>query len=111
MVGGADATGQADEASGNGVAEPNTQPRLPPGETTNDHGRRDHPGVDVERVGDPEGDEVPRTPLPALGLHRLEIMVRQLCEVIAVSKSGLSEAPVRAGGAGEQACAPSAGPW
>jgi hypothetical protein len=32
---------------------------------------------DIERVGDPESDKIPRTPLPSLRLHGLEIVVRQ----------------------------------
>jgi hypothetical protein len=32
---------------------------------------------DIERVGDPESDKIPRTPLPPLRLHRLKIVVRQ----------------------------------
>lgn len=78
VVGRADPTRQADEAARDGVADPDAEPRLPPRQAADDHGRRDHPCVDVERVGDPEGDKVPGTPLAALGLDRLQIVVRQL---------------------------------
>lgn len=70
MVRGTDAAGQADEKASDSVANPHTQPALPPRQATDaratDHGRGDHPGVDIERVGDPEADEIPSTPLPAL---------------------------------------------
>lgn len=75
VVGGADAAGGDDEAAGDGIADPDAQPRLPPREAGGDHGRADHPGVDVEGVGDPEADEVPRLPLPALRLDGLEVVV------------------------------------
>ena len=78
VVRGTNATRQADEAGRDRVADPDAKPRLPPRQATNDHGRRNHPRVDVERVGDPEGDKVPGTPLTAGGLHGLEVMVRQL---------------------------------
>lgn len=45
-------TGQADEEAGNGAADPNANPRLPPGETgTRDHRRRYHPCADIEGIG------------------------------------------------------------
>ena len=81
MVGGTDATCQADEAGGEGVAQPDAYPRLPPRQTVHDHGGADHPRVDVEGVGDPEADEVPGPPLAALGLDGFEIIVRQLEQI------------------------------
>ena len=79
MVGRANATSEADECASNEVADPDAQPRLPPRQAGDDHGRRDHPRVDVERVGDPEPDKVPRAPLAPLRLDGFEIMVRELC--------------------------------
>lgn len=75
MVGGADAAGQAHEGAGDGVADPDAEPRLPPREAGRDHGGGDHPGVDVEAVGDPEADEVPGGPLAAGWLDGLEVVV------------------------------------
>lgn len=70
MVHGTDAAGQADEKASDSVTNPDTQPTLPPRQATDasatDHGRSDHPGVDIERVGNPEADEIPSAPLPAL---------------------------------------------
>lgn len=45
MVDRADATGQTHKGTGDEVSNPDTYPRLPPGKTTNDHGRGDHPRV------------------------------------------------------------------
>ena len=78
MVGGADAAGQADETAGDGVADPDAEPRLPPREPADDHGRRDHPRVYVERVGDPEADKVPGAPFPALDVDGYEVVVGEL---------------------------------
>lgn len=75
MVRGADPTREADEARGDGVADPDAEPRLPPRQARDDHGARDHPGVYVERVSDPEAHEVPGPPLAALGLDGLEVEV------------------------------------
>lgn len=58
MIGCADTTGHADKASGDTVADPNAYPCLPPGKSIENASRGDHPGVDVEGVGDPEGNEV-----------------------------------------------------
>jgi len=55
----ANSASQDDESCGDGVSDPNTKPRLPPSQSrVDDAGRRDHPGVDVERVSDPECDLV-----------------------------------------------------
>lgn len=99
MVGGTNATGQADEAAGDGIADPNAEPRLPPRQAADDHGRRDHPGVDVERVGDPEANEVPGSPLAPLGLDGLEVVVRQLARSADrnAGKTGLRPAQRRGG--------------
>lgn len=91
MVNSANATGQTHEAGGKEVSHPDAEPRLPPGQAVDDHRRRDHPGVlrhaadyhalissdsvtgkithDVQRVGDPERDEIQPGPLPVLGFN------------------------------------------
>ena len=78
MVHGANPPRQADEARRDGVARPHAQPALPPRETAHDHGRADHPRVDVERVGDPEADKVPGAPLAARGIDGDEVGVDEL---------------------------------
>lgn len=50
-----DTTSEADEATCDGVADPDAEPGLPPAETTDDVGGGNHPGVDVRAVTDPEG--------------------------------------------------------
>lgn len=75
MVSCTDATSQADEARRDEIADPDTNPRLPPAEAALYHRRRDHPSVDVEGIGNPETDIVPSSPLPALRLDGLEVMV------------------------------------
>lgn len=75
VIHGTNPTREADEARGDGVADPDAEPGLPPRQAGDDHGAGDHPGVDVEGVGDPEADEVPGAPLPALWLDGLEIVV------------------------------------
>lgn len=70
-----DPTSEADEARSDCVADPDAEPGLPPRQAGDDHGAGDHPGVDVERVGDPEAHEVPGAPLPALWLDGLEVVV------------------------------------
>lgn len=58
--------GDADEAAGNRVPDPHTQPALPPRQSASYSSRRYHPGVDVEGIGNPEPDEIPWTPLATL---------------------------------------------
>jgi hypothetical protein len=41
-------------------------------------GGANHPRVDVERVGDPEADEIPWSPLPPGRFDGFQVMVRQL---------------------------------
>jgi hypothetical protein len=94
VVYGTDPTSQADKTSGYCVADPDAEPRLPPGKAIGDHSRRYHPRVllrnepktvtgdsflahDIERVGNPEADKVPRAPLPSCWLDRLQIKVGQ----------------------------------
>lgn len=74
----ANAARQANKEARNRITKPDTNPRLPPRQTAHDHSTADHPGVDVERIGNPETDKVPRTPLASFGLNRFEIVVRQL---------------------------------
>jgi len=74
MVRRPDPSRQADEARSNSIPNPDTQPTLPPAQTIEDVGGRDHPCVDVEGVGDPEGDEVGPGPLSSLGLDGLEVL-------------------------------------
>ena len=78
MICRADAACRAYEGTGNRITNPHGQPCLPPGQSIHDTSRTDHPGVNVERVSDPEADEVPRTPLPPGRLDGLQIIVRQL---------------------------------
>lgn len=48
MVHGTNATGNADEASGDEIADPDAEPCLPPTSSSDDWRGGDHPGVDVE---------------------------------------------------------------
>lgn len=75
MIHRTDPTSEADEARSDCVADPDAEPGLPPRQAGDDHRAGDHPGVDVERVGDPEAHEVPGAPLPALWLDGLEVVV------------------------------------
>lgn len=52
-------SGQAHKRSGNGIADPDAEPGLPPRQTSSDHGGGNHPSIDVETVSDPEEDKVP----------------------------------------------------
>lgn len=78
MIHRANSPRKTNEARSNGIPGPNTQPRLPPRQAGRDHGVCNHPRVEVERVGDPEADEVPRAPLAAGGLDWLEVVVHEL---------------------------------
>lgn len=78
MVSCANAASRADEDGSNGITDPHTKPCLPPRKSTNNHGRRDHPRVDVEGICNPKTDKVPGTPLAARRLDGLQVVVRQL---------------------------------
>lgn len=78
MVHGTDTSIHGDENTSDAIADPDTQPCLPPREASNNHGRRDHPSVDVEGIGDPEADKVPGAPLTAFLLDRFQIVVGEL---------------------------------
>ena len=54
---------------------PDTNPSLPPGKSNVKRRGGDHPCVDVERVGDPETDEVECAPLATSRFDNLQIMV------------------------------------
>lgn len=76
MVNGTNTTRQDDEDTSNEIAHPHGEPCLPPIEPESDDGAgTDHPGVDVETVGNPEEDKVVPTPCPAGGFNGLQIMV------------------------------------
>jgi len=53
MVDGADTGSDDDERSGDKVSNPDTKPALPPRQACYDHGRRDHPSVDIEGISHP----------------------------------------------------------
>lgn len=78
MIGGANVCSGEDEDSCNRVADPDAKPGLPPGEANNDARRGNHPCVDIERVGNPEADIIPGTPLPAGGFNWRLVMLRVL---------------------------------
>ncbi len=78
MVDGTDSTANDNEDGGDGVAYPDTQPSLPPREAAGNHGRRNHPGANVDTVSDPETDIVPGAPYPALFLNRFKIKIVEL---------------------------------
>lgn len=95
MIRSTDSTCETDETCCNEITEPDANPGLPPGEAVGrDHRRRNHPSVDIERIGYwplvshfrlskqndhtyPEPDEVPSTPLTTLRLDRLQV---EVCE-------------------------------
>jgi len=67
---------------------PDTEPGLPPSKAVGHGCGGDHPGVDVDAVGQPEADKIPGLPLAALGLDGLEVIV---CEQeLGVCKAGLA---------------------
>lgn len=74
MILGSNPSCKADKARSNGIADPNTYPALPPAQTIEDVGGRDHPCIDVEGVGDPEGNEVGPRPLSSLGFDGLKVL-------------------------------------
>ena len=77
MVYSTDPTSEDDEERSDGVADPDTDPCLPPTQTDLERGGCNHPCVDVEAVGDPESDKVDVSPLAALRLDGFQIMVGQ----------------------------------
>ena len=97
MIDRTNATGQADKGGGDKVADPHTEPRMPPRKAiTGNHGGSDHPSINVERVGNPESwwmseqvehswkilgvistNIVPRTPLSSFRFNRFQIVVRE----------------------------------
>lgn len=68
---------------------PDTNPSLPPGKTNVEGRGGDHPCIDVERVGDPETDEVECTPLATSGLDNLQIMVGEEKLLIRETRVGI----------------------
>lgn len=98
MVYRTNSTSQTNEDGSDEVADPHAEPGVPPCQAApGNHGGSNHPGVDVERVSDPEAwtrwlaigflktgtssspkvhtDEIPRSPLPSLRFDGLQIMV------------------------------------
>lgn len=75
MVDCSDSARQNHKDSAEEIADPHTQPDLPPGQTQLDSGGCDFPRVDVERVGDPEGHKVPPSPSLAGLLDGFQILV------------------------------------
>ena len=61
---------------------------LPPGESDLKRRRSNHPCVDIEGIGNPETNKIPRLPLSTLRLNGLEIEVGQ--EQLLVRQTGLS---------------------
>lgn len=110
MVRGSDATRQDDEESGYRIADPDTDPCLPPGKANFERGCLvwtsvvldptksnsqaasycDHPRVDVERVGDPEGHKVDVLPFPTLWFNWLQVMVGQEELLVAETRLGFT---------------------
>lgn len=75
MVLGTNSSCKNDEECRDSVADPDTNPCLPPRKADIERGCSDHPGIDVEGVSDPEADKVPVLPLSTFWLDRLEIVV------------------------------------
>ena len=75
MIGCTYPTSENNKEGRDGIADPDTDPCLPPGKTDFERGGGNHPGVDVERVGNPESDEVDMAPLSSLWLDGFEIVV------------------------------------
>lgn len=75
---------QDDEEAAETVSYPNAQPCLPPGQTTSNHGRGNHPGINVCRVCDPETDKVPWTPYSTFLLDGNQVMVDELSGRLAI---------------------------
>lgn len=78
MVDSANSSGQDDKEAAEAVSYPNAQPGLPPRQTTSNHGRGNHPRINVRRVCDPETDKVPRTPYSTFLLDGNQVMVDEL---------------------------------
>jgi hypothetical protein len=57
------------------VSEPDADPCLPPRQTGGHHRGDDHPGVDVETIGHPEGNEVPVPPCTILRWDGAEVII------------------------------------
>lgn len=77
VICGTDTTSQDYKTSSDGVANPDTDPSLPPAKTDSERRGCYHPGIDIERVCNPEGDEVSMPPLSSFGLDRFEVMIGQ----------------------------------
>ena len=45
MIRGSDSSRHTDEGARDSITKPNTNPRLPPGQSAQDHRRRNHPGI------------------------------------------------------------------
>lgn len=55
MINSTNSTRHTDEDGGDEIADPDTEPGMPPRQpTTSDHGGGDHPSIDIEGIGDPE---------------------------------------------------------
>ena len=75
MINSTNSTSEDDEATCDRITDPDAKPGLPPRQPSDNHGRRNHPSVDVEGISDPETDKVPGTPLTACGFDWFEIVV------------------------------------
>ena len=77
MVSRTNPTSEDDEECSNGVANPDTDPCLPPAQTDLQGRSSNHPCIDVEAVGDPERDKVDVSPLSPCRLDGFQVVVGQ----------------------------------
>lgn len=89
MINSTNSSRQDDKEATETVSDPNTQPGLPPRQTTSNHGRSNHPCINICRICDPETDKVPWTPNSAFLLDGNQVMVDELSGRLAI---GVNEA-------------------
>ncbi len=99
VVHGTDATGEDDEDGRQAIAQPHGQPRLPPGQPADNHGRGNHPGGNVEGVGDPEADKVPAGPLALALRDGLQVRAGELASTASLASAQKSRGHRRFNGA------------
>ena len=87
VVSSTDSSGQDDEEGRDGVADPYTDPGLPPCQARLKRRGSNHPRVDVKTVSDPKADKVEGFPLATGWLNGLKIMVCK--EEFFVTEAGL----------------------
>lgn len=75
MIDSADPCGEAYKDSSDTVSNPDTDPRLPPGQARLKRRGRDHPSIHIVGICRPEANEVTATPLSSCWLDGLQILV------------------------------------